>query len=133
MVRLGKPWGHVNFGSCCCFLGPNRIDVFAKGRNEELAIYGGTGIDWSAWESLGGQLTSEPAVSSTRPNRLEVFTRGTNRNLYQLTWNGSRWSNWQNLGGTITSAPAAVSWGPNRIDVFARGQNQNLIHMYRGR
>ena len=95
-----------------------------KEEMKNLSIYGGLDPDGPRGKALVGQLTSEPAVSSTRPNRLEVFARGTNRNLYQLTWNGSRWSNWENLGGTITSAPAAVSWGPNRIDVFARGQNQ---------
>ncbi|WP_245837321.1 DUF346 domain-containing protein [Virgibacillus phasianinus] len=88
------------------------------------------GQGWSAWENLGGTLTSSPAVASWQSNRLDVFGRGTGQNLYHKWWDGNRWSGWENLGGTLTSAPAAVSWGPNRIDVFTRGTDQSLYHKW---
>jgi len=84
----------------------------------------------NSWESLGGTLTSGPAVSSWGSGRLDVFVRATDNSLYHLYWNGSQWSEWQGLGGTLASDPAAVSWGDNRIDVFARGGNDALIHLY---
>lgn len=80
------------------------------------------------WQSLGGTLTSSPAVSSWGTSRVDAFVRGTDNALYQRTWNGTSWGAYTSLGGTITSQPAAVSWGPNRIDVFARGTDLQLYH-----
>ena len=85
---------------------------------------------WSRWESLGGVLTTAPAVASWQPNRLDVFAGGTDESLYHIWWDGNRWSSWESLGGVLTSAPAAVSWGPNRIDVFARGTDNALWHIW---
>lgn len=84
----------------------------------------------NSWESLGGILTSGPAVASWGKGRLDVFVRATDNSLYHLFWNGSHWSAWQGLGGSITSDPAAVSWGDNRVDVFARGTDNSLQHIY---
>src|SRR5690606_25698360 len=88
------------------------------------------GQGWQGWESLGGVLTSAPAVSSWQTNRLDVFGRGTDNALYHKWWDGSRWSEWENLGGVLTSSPGAVSWGPNRIDVFVRGTDNALYHKW---
>ena len=82
----------------------------------------------SGWESLGGVLTSTPAVSSWGATRADVFVRGSGNGLYQKTWNGTAWSGWTALGGVSTSAPAATSWGANRIDVFVRGADNQLYH-----
>lgn len=80
------------------------------------------------WQSLGGVLTSSPAVSSWSATRADVFVRGSDNGLYQNTWNGTAWSNWRPLGGVLTSAPAATSWSANRIDVFVRGTDNQLYH-----
>ncbi len=90
----------------------------------------GPGQGWSQWESLGGTITTAPAVASWRPNRLDVFAGGTDNSLYHIWWDGQRWSSWESLGGGLTSAPAAVSWGPNRIDVFVRGTDNALWHLW---
>ncbi|HYN71487.1 MAG TPA: hypothetical protein VES60_03215, partial [Nakamurella sp.] len=39
-------------------------DVFVVGTNRELYHRWGAGGTWSAWESLGGQLTSSPTAIS---------------------------------------------------------------------
>ena len=93
------------------------------------SIYG-SGRRWFGWESLGGVLTSDPAVSSWAANRLDCFVRGTNNAMWHKWWNGSSWSGWENLGGVLTSAPAAVSWGPNRIDCFVRGTDNAMWHKW---
>jgi hypothetical protein len=85
---------------------------------------------WSGWESLGGVLTSAPAVSSWGANRLDTFVRGTNNAMWHKWWDGAAWRGWESLGGIITSAPAAVSWGPNRIDTFAIGTNRAMWHKW---
>jgi peptidoglycan hydrolase-like protein with peptidoglycan-binding domain len=92
------------------------------------ALYGSK-IMWHGWESLGGVLTSSPAVSSWASGRLDCFGRGTDNALWHKWFSGG-WSGWESLGGVLTSAPAAVSWGPNRIDVFARGTDNALWHKW---
>ena len=80
------------------------------------------------WHSLGGLLTSGPAVASWGVNRLDVFARGSDNGLYQKGWDGTRWYAWYGLGGVLTSDPAAVSWGPNRIDVVVRATDNAIWH-----
>jgi peptidoglycan hydrolase-like protein with peptidoglycan-binding domain len=93
------------------------------------SIYG-SGRRWYGWESLGGVITSDPAVSSWASNRLDCFVRGTDNAMWHKWWNGSSWSGWENLGGVLTSEPAAVSWGPNRIDTFVRGTDNAMYHKW---
>ncbi|WP_396265716.1 hypothetical protein [Halobacillus shinanisalinarum] len=98
MERLGESWRYLNLITSSRFLGPNRIDVFARGTDDSLYHKWWNGNQWSDWESLGGTLTSAPAVSSRRSNQLDVFVRGTNQRLYKKTWNGSQWEEWEDLG-----------------------------------
>ncbi len=92
------------------------------------AIYGAPS-PWSGWESLGGVLTSAPAVCSWASGRLDVFVRGTDNALWHKWYSGG-WSGWESLGGVLSSGPAAVSWAPNRIDVFVRGTDNALWHKW---
>src|SRR5215204_963409 len=82
------------------------------------------------WFSLGGRLTSAPAVCSWGPGRLDVFARGEGNSLLHKWLTGRDWSDWESLGGELTSPPAAVSWGVGRIDVFVRGTDQALWHRW---
>jgi hypothetical protein len=86
-------------------------------------------MTWLGWESLGGTLTSAPAVSSWSTGRLDVFVRGTDSRLWHK-WFQNGWSGWESLGGVLTSEPAAVSWGNGRIDVFVRGTDSRLWHKW---
>jgi hypothetical protein len=86
---------------------------------------------WHDWESLGGILSSVPAVSSWAEGRLDVFVRGTDNALWHKWFDGS-WYEWESLGGVLTSGPGAVSWDPNRIDVFARAIDNSLVHKWWG-
>jgi hypothetical protein len=81
------------------------------------------------WGSLGGFLTSGPAVSSWAAGRLDVFARGGDNQLWHIAYQ-SGWSAWEPLGGNLTSDPAAVSWAPGRIDVFARGPDNSMMHKW---
>jgi GH25 family lysozyme M1 (1,4-beta-N-acetylmuramidase) len=107
--------------------GPNRLDVFVEGMDSELWHRWWSGA-WSAWQPLGGILTSSPVVASWASGRLDIFARGQDQGLWHLAWDNG-WSNWQSLGGTLTSAPGAASWGYGRIDIFARGSDQSMWHM----
>ncbi|WP_108718751.1 hypothetical protein [Miniimonas sp. S16] len=86
-------------------------------------------MTWLGWESLGGGLSSGPAVSSWSSGRLDVFVRGTDNALWHK-WFAGGWSGWESLGGVLTSDPAAVSWSDGRIDVFVRGTDNALWHKW---
>lgn len=90
-------------------------------------------MGWSAWQDLGGTITSGPAVASWAKNRLDCFAKGTNGHLYHR-WSegGTTFSVWEDIGVPNVGwqdAPAAVSWGPNRIDCFVRGVDDHTYHI----
>jgi spore germination protein YaaH len=91
----------------------------------ELNVKFGTATPWF---SLGGVLTSSPAVTSSGASRTDVFARGTDNALWHRFWNGSTWSAWESLGGVLTQDPAAVAVGSGRIDVVVRGSTMALWH-----
>jgi hypothetical protein len=83
---------------------------------------------WFGWESLGGILTSNPAVASMTMGRLDVFARGGDRALWHRWYDTGGWANWESLGGILASGPAASTWGAARLDVFMRGTDNALWH-----
>jgi len=112
--------------------GPNRLDIFARGRDNALYHMWWDGTTWQYWVRLGGSLTSDPVAVSWGANRLDVFARGNDLALYH-TWStdgGANWNYWVRLGGTLASNPSASSWGSGRIDLYAAGQDHALYHMW---
>ncbi len=107
-----------------------RLDLFVQGMDGALYHKSYSGSAWSAWENLGGKLTSSPAATSPGNGVIDVFVRGTNGALYQRSWTGS-WSNWASLGGQIPAgtSPAASSWGSGHLDLFVQGMDGALYHM----
>jgi hypothetical protein len=106
-----------------------RIDMFARASDNTLEYRFRTGTTWSAWQSLGGQLTSDPAAVSWGPGRIDVFARGSDNSLMH-TWYDGSWHGWQSLGGTLSSGPSAASWSANRLDVLARGTDGAIWHTW---
>ena len=104
-----------------------RFDIFIRGSDNRLWHIFWNGTAWSSWESLGGVLTSAPAVTSWN-GRLDVFVRGTDQGLWHRTSNGTTWTAWESLGGVMSADPSAVSWGAGRIDIFVRGTNNGIWH-----
>jgi hypothetical protein len=116
-----------------------RLEVFATRATQDSPLYhiwqtapGGT---WSGWHSLGGTLTSSPAVSRTADERLEVFGCGLDHRVWHK-WQGGPvegWSDWEALGvgnvqvdpGSGAGTDGAPTVGQNadgRLQVFiARG------------
>ena len=98
---LGLAAGAFALPSASCV-----ADLDSTEDNPSLAENVGTSEDavYSGWESLGGVLTSGPAVSSWDDGRLDVFVRGTDKALWHK-WFDGRWSGWESLGGVLTSSP----------------------------
>ena len=111
--------------------GSHRIDVFARtGQTLYHKKYDGR---WSAWESLGGDITSSPSVASPIPGRLDVVARWSNGLLAHIYFADNSWWGWETLDGNFPNvpneqgtpvSPAFVSGALNSLDVFVLGDNQ---------
>jgi len=113
-----------------------RLEMFGVGTDNALWHIWQTAphaATWSAWGSLGGVITSEPAVALNTDGRLEVFARGTDNalwHIWQTAPHAATWSAWGSLGGVITSEPAVAVNTDGRIEVFARGTDNAVWHIY---
>src|SRR5262249_45212884 len=77
---------------------------------------------WSAWESLGGGVTSDPfAVSHS--TGLYVFVRGNDNAVRYQQWVAGSWSGWISLGGGASAGPGAAGDASRGLCVFARGSD----------
>jgi peptidoglycan/xylan/chitin deacetylase (PgdA/CDA1 family) len=89
-----------------------RVDLFVLGTDRAIwhtstmVDANGQPTTFVAWHSLGGVLTTAPAVASSAAGRLLVTARGTDGLLWSRTWNGTAWSSWGNIQGAALSAPA---------------------------
>lgn len=109
-----------------CSWGPDRLDVFARGTDQNLIQISRIGGRWTNWVDLGGNLLTDPSCVSWGPNRIDVFATGASFTLIHKAWDGRRWTEWESWDGEVREAVDAASWGPNRIDVFARGTDDAL-------
>lgn len=95
----------------------SQTQVFA--RDSSGAVYSNvrSGVSWSGWRGMGGDLADSP-VATQYGTQLEVFGRGpggaTEQDVYT---EGGGWSGWQSMGGTIASDPAVVQYG-SQLQVF---------------
>jgi hypothetical protein len=111
-----------------------RLDVFARGSDNALWHIAETspGGSWSAWTSLGGQLTGAPDVAINKNLTLEVFARGPGNALWH-TWQnapGGTWTPWASLGGVITADPAVIPYSTGALVVWARGSDNAAYHTW---
>jgi hypothetical protein len=111
-----------------CFQKPDRIHVFARGRNANtLLVKTRMGNSWSGWKDLKVTLQETPAAASWGFNRVDVFAKGTDNGLKQLTGNGSTWaSQWKPLD-PISFPAAVVATAQNRLELFTRSAANTLL------
>jgi hypothetical protein len=86
---------------------------------------------WSGWKSLGGVLTSAPAIGWTENSfQLHVFARGGDNALWSRSRNyhQTTWGDWMSHGGLITSAPGAAET-IDGVTAFARGGDNALYYL----
>lgn len=111
-----------------------RMEVFMIGSDHALrhkwqvAVNGG----WSDWESLGGNLVSEPVVGMNADGRLEVFAIAAHRALvhkWQVAPNGG-WSDWHSLDGPVYGNPAVGRNLDGRLEVFALWGDGSIWHKF---
>ena len=117
-----------------------REAVFARGTDNRMyaRVQLGDFGSWTAWQLLGGSLTSDPDATVFEPgDRVDVFFRGTDHALWQGQFNaasdGSLTGGFASLGGTLNSGPGAwavyqVTTGNSDEDVFVQGPDRRLWH-----
>jgi len=78
---------------------------------------------WGAWEDLGGDLDSAPAVCSRRYENMHVFCKGGDGQAWHRSYNnyrggGGGWGKWQAMGGKMRYEPSSCSWGEDHAAVY---------------
>lgn len=100
------------------------MQVFAAGTDG--AIWSRTQIGanlWTLWSSLGGQASSEPAVSTWDGQNAVLVVKTSNGSYAFMRLSGSTWSDWQSLGGQFLSAPSVAAKGSGHYEVFGIGMD----------
>ena len=111
LARLAVARRQAQLGASGGILGPERIDVFARGLDNMLWHRWFDG-SWHAWHSLETKLNGTPTVCARGVGRLELFDLTEDGQL-RHGWFDGTWHGWDTLGGSLTSAAGAVSWGPS--------------------
>jgi repeat uncharacterized protein DUF346 len=130
--------GAVSSGVGAVKTSASTLDVVARMPSANVGVWHWSGTAWS-FESLSGQITGKPDVSSVGSGAANVFAEGLDGNLWQKWRVGSGWSEWQNvsdltLSGPLASGagPAAASWNSTRVDVVGRLPNGTVGHWWYG-
>jgi hypothetical protein len=132
-LSLGAPAGTgIGGAPAVSSWAPGRLDVFVCGTdnalwhcwldNTNLPSYLlplSDVVGWSNWETLWGDLTSDPAAVSWGKGRMDVFAVGPDNALRHIYYDASLkgyeggWQDWESLG-----APGVAAWNgtPLRID-----------------
>lgn len=128
---VGAP---VASAPAACEFDSSNIYLFAKGTDNALWVNHWLHSSWSGWASLGGYLTSNPAVVSPHVGVIDAFVRGHDGALWSryTTNEGTSWSNWYKIGGQLLAGtgPAAYAWGDARIGWLVTGTDHALYHMW---
>ncbi|HET6881091.1 MAG TPA: hypothetical protein VFI31_13095 [Pirellulales bacterium] len=120
-------WAAVNLVTK---FGEHAVPVNDSSSNGEVDLFYPTPP--GGFASLGGNITTDPAVGRNADGRLEVFARGTDGALWHIWQNspGGGWSGWSSLAGGITTNPAVGINADGRLEVFARGTDDALWHIW---
>jgi len=120
-----------------CSLNASNLDLFVNGTDGALWWkHWDSQTYYSAWTSLGGHLTSDPAAVHSALG-MYVFGRGADGALWakKTTNGGVSWSNWYEIGGRLLpgTGPAAYAWGNStngRIGWLVTGMDHALWHTW---
>jgi hypothetical protein len=85
-------------GPAAVSYGTGTLSYFVTGTNNALWRWSG-----GAWTSVGGKLTSSPAVTSPSDYAVVVFGRGGDGNIWWTSWSAS--TGWQAWTGPLSGPP----------------------------
>jgi hypothetical protein len=81
---------------------------------------------WSAWQSFGGSITSNPSAAASAFGWTYVFARGADNAVWWQGYDGTRWTGWKTVGGTATSDVETYA-DTTGVYVFVRGPGNALF------
>lgn len=117
---------------------PDKIDIFIRwddGTIRNKVWDDSRGSYWPSnetWQSLGGQVTSEPVAICRNPQSIALFARWVDGTVRLKVWDDSHDSwlpsnkDWYNLGGDTIGRPAAIVRNENRIIIYARWTDDSI-------
>jgi hypothetical protein len=109
--------------------GPNRIDVFHRGINNQVYHrYFDNGVWADDWWVVGGYSMEEIVPVSTAPGKLDIFARHYDNGVFACSMTNGHWGKWyrQAEKGTTSSKVAAVKLDGNKINLAMQGTDNRL-------
>jgi hypothetical protein len=109
------------------------VDVFVRGsdggvwhRHRNINAPS-IGPQWSPWEPVGGQITSDPdSATNAYDLGVDVVARGVDGAVWFRRATGrTQWQDWLCLGGQVTSGPSIASDGQRTV-VAGRGLDGSI-------
>jgi len=88
-------------------------------------------VGWSEWQSLGGKMSSGPAVVVDQDGLLEIYSRGMNREVFvkkQMDHDSPEFFLWESLGGDSASTPTVLLHPDQSLHLFFRGTDKQIYH-----
>ena len=122
----------VDDGPAVAAVGAGDMRAFIRGSDGALWTRSWNGSVWSSWSSLGGVLTSGPAVSARPNGTYDVVVRGVANTYYHAAFTlAGGWTGFAPIGGTFLSAPSVTyRQGSGEIDVVGVGTDSQLYHAF---
>ncbi len=102
------------------------IALLARGANNALHYAAGSASTWSAWQSVGGAITSDPVPLLDKNGALVVFARGNAGQTQFTRLTPAGWTAWASMGGISVGPPAVGLDMYGNIKVFVRGMGNEL-------
>jgi hypothetical protein len=108
--------------------GGDRIDVVGRAPNKSVFHLWWNGSSWQT-ENMGGEIQSDPDISTWGASRFDLWARGTDNELWHRWWPGSIWMPWedQSPSATYWSSPGAVSVGDNETYIVGREPDNSVV------
>jgi len=112
--------------------------VYSRGTDNEVYFKcqlkaNGGAEDWSAWQTLGGEIFARPSVLLNSEGLVHVFGKAKDGTMAHRTQfsneTGIYWGDWENLGGSLSGGPASIVDPEGLIHVFGRATDRSLFHL----
>jgi hypothetical protein len=129
--------GTFTSGAAIASYGPDTLDFFARGQNNQLYERSVVNGAWTGWLSMGGAITSDPAAVGLSSASIFVAARQSNNDFYYKESIGRMWdrtsSGWAPTHGILTSSPTLVNTQDGKAWLFGRGNDNGLWYqVYNG-
>jgi hypothetical protein len=121
----------------------NLLEIFVRQADRAIwykkqlatTVHDADSVTWSEWQSLGGKMSSGPAVVINVDGLIEVFSRGMNREIFvkrQADHDSPEYHLWESLQGDSASTPNALLHPNGSLHLLFRGTDKKIYHKIRG-